>query len=112
MQERSSLIVYFKSPKVMKRIKKVGNITYFNKKRKYAVVYINKEDQESIVKELQSLRHIRRVDDSRLDYSPYSMESPEIETSDKTFEESSTEELTKENIENSDSKDSNHQPKE
>jgi len=77
MQDRSALIVYFKSPKVLKRLKKTGNIAYFNKKRKYAVIYINASESESIKKSLLSLRHIKKVDDSKLDYSPYSLKEDE-----------------------------------
>jgi len=76
MQERCSLIVYFKSPKVLKRIKKLGNIAYYSKKRKYAVLYINKDDEQKVRSELEALRHVKRVDDSRLDDSPYTLEEP------------------------------------
>ncbi len=92
MQDRSALIVYFKSPKVLKRLKKTGNISYFNKKRKYAVIYINASESESVKKTLLSLRHIKRVDDSKLDYSPYSLKE---EKDSKPLKDASTEEEKK-----------------
>ncbi len=78
MQERSALIVYFKSPKVLKRLKKMGNVAYFNKKRKYAVIYINASDIKTVKQTLSDLRHIKKVDDSKLDYTPYSMETEDL----------------------------------
>ncbi len=66
MHERTQIIVYFKTPKVLKRVKKVGNITYYHKKRRYAVVYIDTQDAESTIASLNELRHVKSVDYSRI----------------------------------------------
>ncbi len=73
MQERIALIVYFKNLKVLKRIKRLGHVSYFHKKRKYAILYVNASEQADITKTLESLRHVRRVDVSKLDDSAYQL---------------------------------------
>ncbi len=74
MRNRASIIVYFKSPRVLKRLKKIGNVAYFHKKRKYAVLYVDEDRRDKIRKELESLKHVRRVEDSLLDDSMYKVE--------------------------------------
>ncbi len=74
MQNRKTLIVYFKSPRVLKRLRKVGHVSYFHKQRKYAVLYIDEDQLDRIHEELEGLKHVRRVEVSRLDDSPYKIE--------------------------------------
>ncbi len=71
MHNRKSLIVYFKSPRVIKRLKKHGNVTYYHKKRKYAILYINEDRYDEVMKDLKRLNHVRRVEESLLDDEPY-----------------------------------------
>ncbi len=78
MQERIGLIVYFRNLKVLKRIKRLGNVSYFHKKRKYAILYVNASEQASVIKSLESLRHVRRVDVSKLDDSAYQLHIEDI----------------------------------
>ncbi len=90
MHERIQIIVYFKTPKVLKRVKKMGNITYYHKKRKYAIVYINKEKAENIVHSLGELRDVKRVEYSKLDFEDALSGTLENETQkehDKTTQE-------------------------
>ena len=74
MQPRKSLIVYFKSPKVLKRLKSYGNLAYYHKKRKYAVLYVDEEKIEDLIGEIEKLHHVRRAEPSLLDDSPYKPE--------------------------------------
>jgi uncharacterized protein YlbG (UPF0298 family) len=75
MQERVSLIVYYKSPKALKQIQQHGNVTYYHKKRHYAVLYVDVDEVEKTIKSLKSLRHIRYVEQSQLDQSAYNLAS-------------------------------------
>ncbi|MFW6319075.1 MAG: DUF2129 domain-containing protein [Bacillota bacterium] len=75
MQERVSLIVYYKSPKALKQIQQQGNVTYYHKKRHYAVLYVDAADVEKTIKLFKSLRHIRYVEISQLDQSAYILEN-------------------------------------
>lgn len=74
MIERQALIVYFKHVKSLKDIKKLGNLVYYHKKRKYAVLYVNKEDVPTATKSLKALRNIKYVDQSYLDQSVYAID--------------------------------------
>jgi uncharacterized protein YlbG (UPF0298 family) len=64
MIERTSLIVYFKSPKVLRNLGKIGEIYYYTKKNKYAVLYVNKEEKEEVIERLKNLKLVKRVEES------------------------------------------------
>ena len=71
MLKRKSLIVYFRNPKVLKQVEKFGEIMYFTKKKKYAVIYVNEEELQEKKKELQGLKLVRKVEESLLDTTEY-----------------------------------------
>ena len=66
MFERKSVIVYFRNPKVLKHLKSFGNLTYYHKKRRYAVIYVDAETLEKTMKKIQVIRNVRRVEVSPL----------------------------------------------
>ncbi|MFW5894656.1 MAG: DUF2129 domain-containing protein [Bacillota bacterium] len=74
MQPRKCLIVYFKSPKVLKRLKTYGNLTYYHKKRKYAVLYVDEEKMQETIDKIEKLHHVRKAEASRLDDTAYKPE--------------------------------------
>lgn len=74
MINREPIIVYYKSPKLLKMIRDFGHITYFNKKRHYAVVYLNSEDKETAIKKLRAMRGIKYVDETHLDRDMYTFD--------------------------------------
>jgi uncharacterized protein YlbG (UPF0298 family) len=74
MIQREAIIVYYKNPKLVKTIKNYGHLTYYHKKRHYAVVYINGEEKETIIKELRAIKGIKYVDESYLDQSVYAFD--------------------------------------
>jgi uncharacterized protein YlbG (UPF0298 family) len=63
--------VYFRNPKVLKQVEKFGEIKYFTKKKKYAVIYVNEEELEQKKKEIQGLKLVSRVEESLLDTTEY-----------------------------------------
>jgi uncharacterized protein YlbG (UPF0298 family) len=71
MLKRKSLIVYFRNPKVLKQVEKFGEIMYFTKKKKYAVIYVNEEELQEKKKELQGLKLVRKVEESLSDTTEY-----------------------------------------
>lgn len=71
MLKRKSLIVYFRNPKVLRKIEKIGEIKYYTKKKKYAIIYANEEEIELKKEELQKLKLVRRVEESLLDNEEY-----------------------------------------
>jgi uncharacterized protein YlbG (UPF0298 family) len=74
MVKRKSIIVYFRSPRAIKKISKIADIAYYHKKRKYAVCYINETDLESKTKELKSLKMVKYVDESQFDTTDYQLQ--------------------------------------
>lgn len=71
MIKRKSLIVYFRSPKAIKRISKILDISYYTKKRKYAIGYCNEEDLENIKKQLDEIKLVRRIEESLFETTEY-----------------------------------------
>ncbi len=86
MPERMSLIVYFNRPKVLKQIKNHGNLAYYHKKRRYAVIYINAEDEQNVVNRLKKIRHVRKVDVSLLDRDMYTLDDCQEKNLDSSSE--------------------------
>lgn len=64
MIKRTSLIVYFKSPKVLKSLGKIGDIYYYTKKNKYAVIYVNEEEKESVIDRIKEMKLVKYVEES------------------------------------------------
>lgn len=68
MVSRKSLIVYFQNKKVAKEIEKLGvNITYINAKTNYLTGYLDATNYEKVKKQIATLRHVKKVEDSFLD---------------------------------------------
>ncbi len=86
MFERVSLIVYYKNPKSIKQIKRFGNVAYYHKKRRYAILYVNLKDQDEVVDGLKKLRHIRKVEVSQLDRDAYNLQDCQVKNLDTTNE--------------------------
>jgi len=64
--ERAGMIVWLYHLKHIKALRKYGNIYYVSRKLKYAVLYCDKEDSESIMNRLQKQRFTRKIDPSFL----------------------------------------------
>ena len=80
MLNRRSLIIHFRSPKVLKKLKHRGNLVYFHKKRKYAVLYVDDNNSDAIIEEISGYRHVRRVEASLLfEGNGDALEAPELE---------------------------------
>lgn len=58
---RRALIVYINGNHVIKALKRFGIVRYVSKKMHYVVLYINRDQTESVTAKLKHLRAIRRV---------------------------------------------------
>lgn len=74
MLKRKAVIVYFRNPKALKHIDKINPITYFTKKKKYAILYMNEEEIEVKVKQLKDIKLVVKVEESMLDNEEYQIE--------------------------------------
>lgn len=59
--ERDNLIIYIKNPKYERQIRKFGHIVYSNRKERYVSMYIDKEDTEKILQQLEKLKYVTGV---------------------------------------------------
>jgi len=74
MVKRKSLIVHFRSPKAVKQIEKFVNVTYYHKKRHYAVCYINEEDAQQVLERLRKIKLVKKVEDSLFETDEYQLD--------------------------------------
>ncbi|AIO19662.1 hypothetical protein KQ51_01788 [Candidatus Izimaplasma bacterium HR1] len=64
MIKRKSLIVHFRTPKAVKLIENISPVIYYNKKRRYAICYVNEQEQEAKTNELRAIKLVKRVEES------------------------------------------------
>ena len=74
MIKRKSLIVYFRNPKALKHIEKVSEITYFTKKKKYAVLYVDEAEVQDKIKELKGIKLVRKIEESLFETEEYQID--------------------------------------
>lgn len=80
--ERTGLIVWLKDDRQAKGLEKYGTVHYVSKRMKYAVVYIDAERYEAIVKNLSRLPYVRKVERSLRNEIPTEFDT---ERSEKTL---------------------------
>ncbi len=74
MINREPIVVYYRSPKLVKLLRKMGNLTYYHRKRHYAIIYVDAENKETIMKDIRNLRGVKYVDESHLDRDMYAFD--------------------------------------
>ncbi len=62
--DRMGLIVWLTDLKNVNRLDQYGNLVYVSKKMKYAIIYINSDDQEILTGQLKKLGFVRKVERS------------------------------------------------
>ncbi|WP_124058080.1 YlbG family protein [Vaginisenegalia massiliensis] len=67
MIKRQELIVWLYTLKHLKNIRKHGHIHYTSQRMKYAVMYVDAEHKDQIIKELQRYHFVRKVEESYRD---------------------------------------------
>jgi len=73
MVKRKGIVVYFRSNKILKKLKHYDiNITYVNKLGKYLTGYVNESKYDEIKKALQKIKLIKKVESSRVDMDEFS----------------------------------------
>jgi len=74
MVKRKSIIVHFRSPKALKQVEQITDVTYYHKKRRYAVCYVNETDLEATMNKLQALKLVKRVEESLFETTEYEID--------------------------------------
>ncbi|TDL98788.1 DUF2129 domain-containing protein [Macrococcus brunensis] len=63
---RTNLIIYMKSSKNERQLRKYGHIAYFNRKDKWLSLYIDTEKVDEVLEQLSRLKYVLNVE-----ISPY-----------------------------------------
>ncbi|SDQ63482.1 Uncharacterized protein YlbG, UPF0298 family [Virgibacillus subterraneus] len=66
--KRQGLIVWFQHMKNIKQIKRYGHLIYSSRKLKYAVIYVDQSELETIETKLLKLSFVSKIDRS---YKPF-----------------------------------------
>lgn len=74
MVVRKSLVVYFNNPKAIKKIAEFGEIKYYTKKGKYAILYLNEIDQATVKEKLYRIKSVKKVEESLFENTEYQLE--------------------------------------
>lgn len=74
--ERIGLIVWVRSLKQVRSLRKFGNIHYVSKRMKYVVLYCDMETSESITHKVESFSYVRRVQKSQRPFLQTEFEDP------------------------------------
>ncbi|SIS38002.1 Uncharacterized protein YlbG, UPF0298 family [Salimicrobium flavidum] len=61
---RQGIVVYFQQMKNVRHLKKHGHLIHASKRRKYAIIYVNRDEVESKMAELDKLSYVIRTEPS------------------------------------------------
>ena len=67
MVERQGLVVWMYSLKQLKLIRKHGIVHYVSDKLKYVILYVDKDEQDEVIKTLERYHFVRKVETSHRD---------------------------------------------
>lgn len=74
--ERIGLIVWVRSLKQVRGLRKFGNIHYVSKKMKYVVVYCNQSEREQVENRIESLPYVKSVERSQIPFLKTEYQDP------------------------------------
>ncbi|MDQ0222193.1 DUF2129 domain-containing protein [Streptococcus moroccensis] len=60
-KERKSIVVYLNYYRDVKKIKQVGDIAYVSRRGRYAVIYVDQDQVETLVEQLSGEKFVKRV---------------------------------------------------
>lgn len=67
-EERVGLVIYLYYNRDAKKLSKYGDFIYHSRRLRYQIIYVNKNDAQKIEKEIASLKFVKEVKPSQLDY--------------------------------------------
>lgn len=76
--QRDKLIVYLNTLKNSRAIQQYGDQIYFNKRNKYAIIYVNQKDTDTVIPQLEQLSQVKEVVISPDDYTASEIKAPLI----------------------------------
>ncbi|WP_188205687.1 YlbG family protein [Alkalibacillus aidingensis] len=68
LTKRQGIIVWVKHIKQLRKLRRYGHVIYGSKRRKYVLLYVNQEQVEEVMDQLNQLNFVKQVEPS---YKPY-----------------------------------------
>lgn len=65
MIDRQGIVVFLNNMRTAKSLRKYGHVHYISRKMKYVVLYCNQEEVESVVRKIEQLPTVRKVQPSQ-----------------------------------------------
>ena len=87
IQPTIGLIVYLHSVKHSRSLKQFGRLYYVSKRMRYALLYMNKDQQEEVTKKLTSEGYVKQVVPSHLNELVSEVEGKNSVEDDDSFDE-------------------------
>ncbi len=87
IQPSIGLIVYLHSLKYIRNLRSFGRLYYVSKRMRYAIIYVQQEDEASTVKKLSNLNYVRQVVPSKLNDLLKEIQGKDPTTADKESDE-------------------------
>lgn len=66
VQSSIGLIVYLHSFRYVRNLRNFGRLYYVSKHMRYAIIYVDMDDEETTIKKLDALNYVKQVVPSRL----------------------------------------------
>lgn len=75
--QRQGLVIWFQHMKNLRQIKRFGHLIYVSKKMRYAVLYVNKAEIETIEERLHKYSFVHKIDRSQKPFIATTFENSE-----------------------------------
>lgn len=75
MVERQGIVVWFQHMKNVRQLKKHGHLIHVSKKHRYAVIYVNRKDIDTIEKKFNQFAFVSKVERSQKPFIPTNYEN-------------------------------------
>lgn len=62
MKERVGIIVWYKELRSSRPLERLGSVHYTSKAMNYAVLYVNSEQQEAVIQQLEKYPFVKKVE--------------------------------------------------
>ncbi|MGM8214357.1 YlbG family protein [Bacillaceae bacterium W0354] len=62
LTKRQGIIIWLRHSKYARRLRRYGHLIYTSKKQKYSLIYVDQDEIENTVEQLQRLNFVRKVE--------------------------------------------------
>lgn len=65
---RQGIVVWFQHMKNLRQLRRYGHLVYTSKKHRYGIIYVNQDDLEHVMEQLDRLHFVSKIEPS---YKPH-----------------------------------------